>query len=110
MEELLNNADEFLESAKENLKKTRFNASVSDFFKAIVIMCDYLIYREIKALPKNHNERFTFLKTYFPEIYGKVSSLFGVYTDSYNLRLGEREAKKLQEYADGFRKHINDKK
>lgn len=110
MEELLNNADEFLESAKENMKKSRFNASVSDFFKAIVILCDYLIYRDIKALPKNHNERFSLLKIHFPDIYRKVSSLFSVYTDSYNLRLGEKEAKTLQEYADELRKYVNDKK
>lgn len=110
MEELLANADEFLDSAKENMKKKRFNASVSDFFKAIVILCDYLIYRDIKALPKNHNERFSLLKTHFPDIYRKVSSLFGIYTDSYNLRLGEKEAKKLQEYADELRKHADTKK
>ncbi|MFH1066207.1 MAG: HEPN domain-containing protein [Nanoarchaeota archaeon] len=110
MEELLKNADEFLESAKENLKKKRFNASVSDFFKAIVILCDYLIYKEIKAVPKNHNDRFSLLRIHFPEIYRKVSSLFSVYTDSYNLRLGEKEAKTLQEYANGIRKYVNDKK
>lgn len=110
MEELLNNADEFLESAKENLKKNRFNASVSDFFKAIVILCDYIIYKEIKTVPKNHNDRFSLLRIHFPEIYRKVSSLFSVYTDSYNLRLGKKEAKTLQEYADELRKYASDKK
>ncbi len=110
MEELLQNADEFLESGKENMKKQRFNPAVSDFFKAIVILCDYLLYREIKIIPKNHNERFALLKIHFPDIYSKVSSLFNTYTDSYNLRLGEGKAKILQEYANGLRKRVPDKK
>ncbi|MBU2638061.1 MAG: hypothetical protein KJ955_03750 [Nanoarchaeota archaeon] len=110
MEELLQNADEFLESGKEDMKKHRFNAAVSDFFKAIVILSDYLLYTEIKIMPKNHNERFALLKTHFPEIYSRVSSLFSTYTDSYNLRLGEAKAKILQEYADGLRKHVINKK
>ena len=68
MEGLLRNAEEFLVSGEENLKNKRFNASVSDFFKAIVILCDYLIYRELKIIPKNHNERFLLLRNYFKEI------------------------------------------
>lgn len=99
MDELLTNADEFLESGEENLKKQRFNAAVSDFFKAIVILCDYLIYRQIKSMPKNHTERFSLLKMYFPDIYRKVSNLFGTYTRSYNFRLGKDVAVKLKEYA-----------
>lgn len=110
MDELLQNADEFLESGKENMKRRRFNPAVSDFFKAIVILCDYLLYTEIKIMPKNHNERFVLLKTHFPEIYSRVSSLFNTYTESYNLRVGEGEAKILQEYADGLRKRILNKK
>jgi len=43
MEELLKKAEEFLDSAQENLGKNRYNASVSDYFKAIVIFSDYLI-------------------------------------------------------------------
>ncbi len=110
MEELLKNVDEFLESGEDNLKKKRFNAAVSDFFKAIVILCDYLIYREIKAVPKNHAERFSILETHFKEIYGEVSLLFKTYTKSYNLRLSEADAIKLRKYANGLKDHINNKK
>ena len=99
MEELLKNVEEFLESGDDNLKKERFNASVSDYFKAIVILCDYLIYKEIRLVPKSHNERFSLLKRYFKEIYNKVSSFFELYTKSYNLRLGKEQAMKLKNYA-----------
>jgi len=110
MDELLTNAGEFLESGEDNLKKGRFNASVSDFFKAIVILCDYLIYREIKIIPKNHNQRFSLLKNYFVEIYVKVSRLFKTYTKSYNLRLGKSDAIKLRGYTNELKAFILDKK
>ena len=105
MEELLKNVDEFLESGEENLKKERFNAAVSDYFKAIVILCDYLIYQEIRLVPKNHNERFSLLKKYFKEIYSRVSGFFELYTKSYNLRLGKEQAIKLKNYAYELKNH-----
>ncbi len=99
MKELIDNAKEFIDSGEENLTKGRFNVAVSDFFKAIVILCDYLIYKEIKLMPKNHNERFSILQKYFKNIYEKVSSFFKIYTKSYNLRLGKKEADELKNYA-----------
>jgi uncharacterized protein (UPF0332 family) len=110
MKELLENAKEFLESGNENLNKKRFNASVSDFFKAIAVLCDYLIYSHIKLLPKNHAERFSLLEKYFKEIYEKVSPLFKDYTNSYNLRMKEPDALKLKEYAYELRDIVFSKK
>ena len=108
MEELLKNAKEFLDSGEDNLKKERFNASVSDFFKSIVVLCDYLIYKQIKVLPKNHNERFSLLQIHFKEIYNKVSELFKKYTESYNLRLTKSDAEIIKSYAYGFKKLIDE--
>ncbi len=99
MDKLLDNAKEFLEAGKENFDKKRYNVSASDFFKSIVIFCDYLIYKEIKRLPKNHNDRFNLLKIYFNEIYRNVSSLFKIYASSYNLKIKKQEVLDLYEYA-----------
>ena len=110
MEELLKNINEFLDSGEENLNKKRFNAAVSDFFKAIVISCDYLIYKEIKIMPKNHNQRFSLLKSYFNKVYEKVSGLFKIYTKSYNLRLKEEDAIKLKNYSYELKKFILNRK
>lgn len=99
MEELLKNVKEFLESGDENTKKERFNAAVSDYFKAIVILCDYLIYKEIRVMPKNHNDRFLLLNKHFQNIYHDVSKLFVTYTKSYNLRLNKNDAEALKKYA-----------
>jgi hypothetical protein len=98
MEELKDNINEFLTSGKENLEKDRHNAAVSDFFKAIVISCDYLIYKEIKILPKNHGQRFSLLEKYFK------------YTESYDLRLKKEDAIKLQDYANELKDLISNKK
>ena len=110
MEDLLKNAEEFIDSGEENLKKERYNASVSDFFKAIVIYSDYLIYNQIKVLSKNHNERFNLLNKYFPEIYLKISDLFKTYTRSYNLRLTNKDALEVKEYAYKLRSNTINKK
>ena len=108
MRELLENVKEFLESGKENLIKNRLNASASDYFKAIVILCDYLIYKEIKRLPKNHGDRFNLLNVYFKEIYEKVSSLFEIYIKSYNLKVKKEDVLKLEKYANELQRNIKD--
>lgn len=99
IDDLTKNAHEFLDSGEDNLNKQRFNAAATDFFKAIVILCDSLIYNEIRTLPKNHNERFRLLNIHFNDIYHEVSSLFNLYKRSYNLRLTKEDTIKLKHYA-----------
>ena len=110
MKELLRNAREFMESGEDNLIKKRFNASASDFFKSIVILCDYLIYQEIKRLPKNHNDRFSLLKLYFEDIYSKVNLLFEIYIKSYNLRTNLKEVLALKNYSNELQRIVQNKK
>ncbi len=110
MKELLENANEFLESGRDNFIKKRYNASASDYFKSIVIFCDYLIYEEIKRLPKNHSDRFSLLKLYFKEIYGNVSQLFGEYVKSYNLKMDKMSCIKLGGYANEIKRIAENKK
>lgn len=108
-EELLSNIDEFLDSGNDNLEKNRYNAAVSDFFKTIVVCCDFIIYKNIKAIPKNHNDRFSLLKKYFGDIYNEVSKLFVLYTKSYNLRLTKKDAVNVRSYANELRDKVNKK-
>ena len=110
MEQLIKNALEFFESGEDNLTKKRYNASVADFFKSIAIFSDYLIYKEIRIIPKNHNHRFNLLKTYFQEIYQNTSKLFQTYIKSYNLNMGKSEAQKLKEYANELKNTCLNKK
>jgi hypothetical protein len=110
MKEFLENALEFYSSAEDNLVKKRFNVSLSDFFKSIVIFCDYLIYLEIKRIPKNHNDRFNLLQRIFPEIYSNVSELFKLYTKSYNLKIKLNDVLEVKSYAEELKRICEDKK
>lgn len=109
MKELIENIREFLDSGEDNLKKERFNASATDFFKAIVVICDYLIYLNVKILPKNHSERFSLLSRHFKKIYTEVSELFLIYTKSYNFKIKKEEVMKIKEYAYKLKSFINKK-
>ena len=95
--ELIENFNDFLESAEEDLKKGRFNPAVSSYFKAIAILCDSNVYIKVGLLPKNHSERFLYLKMHFKEVYGIINPLFKDYTDSYNKRVTKENAFKLKE-------------
>ncbi|MEM4271847.1 MAG: hypothetical protein QXD13_02060 [Candidatus Pacearchaeota archaeon] len=110
MKEILENAEEFLASGEDNLRKQRWNAAVSDFFKAIATFCDYLLYKEMKILPKNHNERFNLLKIHYAKIHEKILELFEKYRESYNLRLTKEDANSLKAYANELRDFIKSKK
>ena len=110
MEELYENANEFFESGKDNLDKKRYNASSSDFFKSIVVFCDYLLYSEIRRIPKNHNDRFNLLKINLPEIYSRVSELFKSYTKSYNLKMKLNEVLEIKKYAEEIKQICKNKK
>ena len=84
----------------------RIRQGLFDFFKSISNFCDYLIYKEIKIFPKNHNERFDLLKKYFKKIHEEIIALFKTYRDSYNLRLKKEDAETLQKYANELRKTV----
>ena len=95
-EDLLKNVQEFLESAEIDLDGKRYNPAISSYFKAIVILCDYVIYKERGLLPKNHRERFLFLEIHYLEAYNLISPLFKEYTDSYNLRIQKEKVLQLR--------------
>jgi|SRR3989339_120520 len=105
--DLLGNFNEFLGSANDELGKKRYNPAVSSYFKAIAIICDLKIYQEMRLLPKNHQERFLFLQTHFPEAYKAISPLFDMYRESYNLRMNQKDAVNLKENVEKLKKILN---
>jgi len=106
MEDLKLNAMEFESSGEDNLKKERWNAAVADFFRAISNNCDYLIYKQIKIIPKNHNERFNLLEKYFPKVYKNIRTLFEKYRESYNIRLSKEDALFLKKHLNELKSNI----
>ena len=98
-ENLEANIKEFLESAERDFTESRYNSAISSYFKAIASLCDLNIYKLKRILPKNHAERFLFLKTSFYKVYKILSPLFKEYTKTYNLRLGKKGALLFKENA-----------
>ena len=68
LKELKEIIEEDLNAGEEEYKKGRYNISSIAFFKAIVGICDYLIYRERGILPSNHTKRFDILRKYYPQL------------------------------------------
>ena len=95
--DLIANFKEFITSAERDFQENRYNPAISSYFKAIAILCDYVIYKQRGLLPKNHRERFLFLEQEFGKAYFLVSPLFKEYTDSYNLRIQKEQVLRLKE-------------
>jgi len=102
--DLLDNFKEFLESAERDLQEKRYNPAISSYFKAIAILCDYMVYKERGLLPKNHRERFLFLELNFKEAHDLISPLFKEYTDSYNIRIQKEKVLRLKESVEKLKK------
>jgi len=103
------NTDEFIESADEDVAKGRYNSAVTSYFKAIATICDLKIYEWRRVLPKNHSERFSFLKEGFYEIYKIIGPLFKKYIKTYNLRLGKEEAITFKKNVEEIKKRFEKK-
>jgi hypothetical protein len=107
--DLSKNYDDFIKSAQEDINKERFNPAVSSYFKAIAIFCDLNIYKKVGLLPKNHAERFLYLKMHFKDAYEILSPLFKEYTDSYNKRISKEKALNLKENVEKIKTIFKDK-
>ncbi|MBI5073229.1 hypothetical protein HZA99_05420 [Candidatus Woesearchaeota archaeon] len=92
---------EFLEAAKDDEQKKRINAATTMYFKALVEVCDYLLYNKILKLPENHTERYQMLEKFFPELYKITSPLFRIYRKTYSQVIEEGD---LGEIKNGIKK------
>ena len=75
------------------------NGFVFNISKAIFTLIDTEILKKIKRYPKDHTERFEFVKSYFPEIYSDLEFIFGIYRQTYRKRINEVLAKDVFETA-----------
>ena len=104
---LKENIKEYIASGDEEIGKERYNSAVNAYFKAIAVLCDLKIYEKIRILPKNHSERFLFLKMHFQEAYQLINPLFDKYTTSYNLRLNKKDALEFKENVEKLKRIFN---
>ena len=95
-EELFENVKEYWRGAERLFKDGDFNSAASLYFKAIVAICDYEIFKKQTLFVNNHDHRFRILRINFPEVYERVSRLFSTYTRGYRARLGRADAAEMR--------------
>lgn len=83
-------------SGIENEKDKRYNAATSSFFKALVGICDVIIYKRLGRLPDNHTERFELLEENYERVYKIVRMLFRTYRDSYTRLISKEEVRRVR--------------
>lgn len=75
--------EEFLIIGRLSEERKFYRAAVSNYFKALAGLCDFILLRALKKVPSNHNERFNLLRDHKYKAFSVISSLFKSYTDTY---------------------------
>lgn len=89
------NFEEYFKNGARCLQNSEYNSAATELFKAFITLCDIAIYRKLRLLPDEHNDRFGILKLNFPNIYKIEVSLFDIYRKTYRLRVSNEDAKKI---------------
>lgn len=107
-EEILKaNFAEYFRNGTRCFQSKEYNSAATELFKAFIALCDIAIYRKLRLLPDEHNDRFGILKINFPEIYKAEVSLFDVYRKTYRIRVANEDAKRILEGVLKLAKTIN---
>lgn len=91
------NFKEYFDIAEYSFKNRKFNAAVTLYYKALVELCDLVLFEKTGKIGANHTERFRLLEQFEPALYDIASNLFKFYRDSYNKEISETIAKLIKE-------------
>lgn len=91
------NLRDFLKGAEREMGEESWNTAVTLYFKALATYGTILVFRKYKVVVKDHKERFEYLEMIDGGLVKRMRKIFSVYRRSYNLRLSEREAKRVGE-------------
>ena len=83
-EEIVETLREFLETAIDCEKKKRHKAAITMYYKTLIEASDFLIFSKMEKVPRNHSQRFRWLKKQYKDIYTPASDLFKIYRKTYN--------------------------
>ena len=90
LEELKDNINEYSQSAELLFKQGLNNAAFMMYFKTLVVICDYILWRDLRIFPDNHGERFRVLRLRYPDLYEVLSYYFPYHRDTYTKRVDDR--------------------
>ncbi len=102
---LIINMEEILKERAKNYYKIALYAeenkmhaeSISNYFKSLFALCDLILYRTLKRVPKDHTERFNLLKIHDKFIYSILDSLFLTYRETYTKILSANQVNHIKE-------------
>ena len=92
-------AHEYFNSAKEELKKERYNSAVVLFFKSLISLSDLFILQKTKTTPSSHTKRFKITKEKFPQVYDILDRDFPFYQNSYSQIMSKELAEVIKDDA-----------
>ena len=101
---LKENFNEYFDQGNQSLKKQKYNAATTLFFKAIVAGCDLFILIKEGIAPSSHTKRFRILEEKYPLIYKLVDRDFPFYQDSYTKKMNLEAAQLLKDDAEHIKK------
>ncbi|MEW6408448.1 MAG: hypothetical protein AB1465_07245 [Patescibacteria group bacterium] len=78
-------------------KKGMYAESISNYFKSLFALCDFILYKKIKQIPKDHSERFSLLKINDKYLYSTLDVLFSTYRETYTKILNIKQVIHVKE-------------
>jgi uncharacterized protein (UPF0332 family) len=87
MNELLENARKFLNSANLVYRSADYTSATTLYFKALFVILDNIIIVAQGKSPKDHADRFRILEKSFPELYRLLDKYYPIYRDTYSLSI-----------------------
>ena len=97
MEWLIENARDFFDFGERAFKEGKYVVAVANYFKSLIAIVDYTIFKEIGILPKNHEQRFSILLHRFPDLYSIVNRCYEPYRRAYRERLKRESVLEVRE-------------
>jgi hypothetical protein len=94
---LIKTTKEYYDSGNDEFEKKRYNSSVVLYFKALIAISDYIIYKKTGETPSSHTNRFRTTEKEFPEIYNLIDKDFQFYQDSYSQVMSKELAEVIKQ-------------
>ncbi|MBU3913362.1 MAG: hypothetical protein KKE50_04675 [Nanoarchaeota archaeon] len=98
--ELIENINEFYNSAVKAEQENKYNVAVTLFFKASAVLADLYILKKEGKIPNSHSERFRILELRYSDIYKLLDKNFPFYQDSYRIKLNKEICEVLKNDAE----------
>ena len=95
-EEIVETLREFLETAIDCERKKRYKAAITMYYKSLIEAADFLIFSKMEKAPRNHSQRFRWLKKQYKDIYIPASDLFKIYRKTYNRNVTKKEMEEVK--------------